>query len=375
MLVILDPADVGRVLADSPAPFDPANKEKRQALQQFQPHGVLISRGRIRERRRAVNEGALDTAAPLHRLAEPFTHAILAESRTMVTDALKTGSLDSSTFMTGWWKLVRRLVLGDAARDDGAVTDDLWRLRSAANWSFLGLPHTRMRERFISRLYDYAEAADPNSLVGALAQVPAEGAVDPVGQIPQWLFAFDAAGMATLRAAALLSTHPDARERCETGDLDQVAVRPFLRASVLESVRLWPTTPTLLRDTSAPTTWRDGKDAFTVAAGAGVMIIVPAFHRDTELLPFADDFVPDIWLDGRAQQYPQLVPFSAGPVECPGRNLVLFATSTLLANLLASTRLELRSTPRPEPSKPLPATLNQLTLDFGVTPAPMSAVR
>jgi hypothetical protein len=293
----------------------------------------------------------------------------------MVADALKRGSLDSSDFMKVWWKLVRRLVLGDAARNDGAVTDDLWRLRSAGNWSFLGLPHTRLRERFFGRLYDYAEAADPDSLVGALAQVPAEGAVDPVGQIPQWLFAFDAAGMATLRAAAVLATHPDAVERCETADLDQVAVRPFLRACILESVRLWPTTPTLLRDTVAPTTWRDGPDAFTVDQGAGVMIVVPAFHRDADLVPFADDFVPDIWLDGRAQQYPQLVPFSAGPVECPGRNLVLFTTSTLLAHLLATTRLELRSTPRPEPSKPLPATLNQLTLDFGVAPVRVPAVR
>ncbi|WP_029116326.1 cytochrome P450 [Mycobacterium sp. URHB0044] len=365
ILVILDPDDVGRVLAESPNPFDPANREKRQALQQFQPHGVLISTGHMRDRRRAVNEAALDTPLALHRLAEPFTRAIEAEAGELAAEALQRGSLDSSAFMTAWWRLVRRLVLGDAARDDGAITDDLWRLRSAGNWAFLGLPHTRMRERFFDRLYGYAEAADPNSLVGALAQVPAEGAVDPVGQIPQWLFAFDAAGMAALRAAAVLATHPAALQQCETGDLGQVAVRPFLRACVLESVRLWPTTPTLLRDTSTETTWRDG--AFTVDAGAAVMIIVPAFHRDPDL-PFADEFVPDIWLDGRAQQYPQLVPFSAGPVECPGRNLVLFATSTLLANLLGTTSLELRSTPRLEPSKPLPATLNQLTLEFGVAP-------
>ena len=29
-----------------------------------------------------------------------------------------------------------------------------------------------------------------------------------------------------------------------------------------------------------------------------VMVVVPAFHRDEQLLPFAHDFVPDIWLDG-----------------------------------------------------------------------------
>jgi cytochrome P450 len=94
------------------------------------------------------------------------------------------------------------------------------------------------------------------------------------------------------------------------------------------------------------------------------MIVVPAFHRDDELLPYAHQFAPDIWLDGRARQQPQLVPFSAGPAECPGRNLVLLATSTLLANLLTTLELRLTSTPRLSPTEPLPMTLNQLTLDF-----------
>ena len=96
------------------------------------------------------------------------------------------------------------------------------------------------------------------------------------------------------------------------------------------------------------------------------MIVTPAFHRDPDLLPFAHDFVPDIWLDGRAQSYPQLVPFSAGPAECPGRNLVLFATSTLLANLLSALDFRLSSTPRLSPKEPLPVTLNQYGVEFTV---------
>jgi len=72
-----------------------------------------------------------------------------------------------------------------------------------------------------------------------------------------------------------------------------------------------------VRNTTTATRWRGGPDAFTVDKGAGVMIIAPAFHRDPDLLPSPDSFTPDIWLDGRAQQYPQLVPFSAGPIEGP----------------------------------------------------------
>jgi cytochrome P450 len=78
-------------------------------------------------------------------------------------------------------------------------------------------------------------------------------------------------------------------------------------------------------------------------------------------------------MDGAAQNHPQLVSFSAGPAECPGRNLVLLVTSTLLAHVLHSLELDLRSDPKPVPERPLPMTLNQMTLEFGVRRASQSA--
>jgi cytochrome P450 len=144
---------------------------------------------------------------------------------------------------------------------------------------------------------------------------------------------------------------------------------------MLESIRIWPTTPTILRDTTEDTEWGHGAQRFTVAAGAAVMIVTPAFHRDDRLLPFAHRFTPDIWLDGRAQQYPQLVPFSAGPAECPGRNVVLLTTSSMLANVLDALDVRLQSTPRLSPDEPLPMTLNQLTLRFAVQSARSDVIR
>lgn len=242
-------------------------------------------------------------------------------------------------------------------------------MRKAGNWSFASLPHRRRRDRFFERLYGYAESPDPDSLLGALAATPAGGAVDPVGQMPQWLFAFDAAGIASLRVLALLSTHPDALARCELDDPAAVAVRPFLRACVLESVRLWPTTPAILRGLTATATWHAGTpQQVTVSPLASVLIPVPAFHREPDLLDFADAFTPDIWLDGRAQRHPQLVPFSAGPGERPGRNLVLFTTSTFVATLLARAHLTLESGQPLAPGRRLPATLNQFGLAFSARP-------
>ncbi|MGI5218134.1 cytochrome P450 [Nocardia sp. CA-290969] len=375
VLVILDPGDVGRVLDEAPTPFDPANREKRAALEQFQPHGVLVSQGPIRERRRAVNEAALDTGTPLHRLAEPIAAKVAAEAQELSAQIVRRGSVDAAEFTTAWWRLVRRVVLGERARTDDAITDELWRLRGAANWSFAAPTLRKRREHFLARLYDYAETAEPGSLAGALAEVPAGGAVDPVGQMPQWLFAFDAAGIALSRALALLAEHPEQRERAraEAEEPEHPRLRPYLRACVLESIRLWPTTPVILRDTTEWTRWRTGSEQFAIEPGAALLILVPAFHRDRRLLPFADSFEPDIWLDGRAQQYPQLVPFSAGPAECPGRNLVLFTTSTLLAQLLSGPELRLRSHSL-SPGTPLPATLNNFGLEFVAEPARLRSV-
>lgn len=366
VLVPTDPADVADILAAAPNPFHPANREKIAALRTFQPHGVLISDGTTREQRRRVNEQALDTDRPLHHLAEPFAAVVADEAREQIRTAVQQCHLDAGRFTTEWWRLVRRVTLGRRARVDDSITDRLWRLRAAGNWSYFARPHRRLRERFYEQLYDYVAAAEDDTLAGALASVPSGGAVDPVGQIPHWLFAFDAAGMATIRTLAVLATHPEQlrRARLDAQDPDLVTPRPYLRACVLESVRLWPTTPAILRDTTADTVWGHGADRFTVGAGAAVLIAVPAFHRDPQTLPFAHSFEPEIWLDGRAEQYPQLVPFSAGPARCPGRDLVLFLTTTLLAHLLSELDLELTSRPRPEPGAPLPITFDNFGIDL-----------
>jgi len=368
VVVVLAPEDVGRVLEQAPEPFDPANREKRASLGQFQPHGVLVSRGPVRQQRRTINETALDTDVPLHRLATPFAAAAVEETDAALRDAVQRGHLDGAQFTIAWWRLVRRVVFGERAREDHDVTDQLWRLRSAANWSFLAPPHRGRRDRFVERLYDYASTAEPDSLAGALAATPTTGAADPVGQIPHWLFAFDAAGIALTRALALLATHPDQHERAlaDTMDPQVPETRHYLRACVLESLRLWPTTPAILRETTAPTRWREGSEQFIIRTGAALAILTPAFHRDPELLPFADEFVPDIWLDGRAEQCPQLVPFSAGPARCPGRDLVLFLTSTVLAQLLRTTDFRLQSQPPLSPHQPLPKTYNNFGVDLGV---------
>lgn len=209
LVVVLDEDDANTILADTPERFTPANREKRGALRPFQPHGVLISDNAARKQRRPVNEAALEASAPLHSAAATFASTIELELAALMDDAQGTGTLDASQFVRSWWQIVRQVTLGTEARDDTKLTDQLWSLRSNGNWSYFFPARSRLRDRFFEGLYRYAENPEANTLLAALDASTSGAAADPIGQIPHWLFAFDAAGIATVRALALLANHPD----------------------------------------------------------------------------------------------------------------------------------------------------------------------
>jgi cytochrome P450 len=353
------------VLAATPEPFAAASSEKRAALSHFQPHGVLVSHGAERADRRRFNEAVLESDCPRHRLATRFAAVVREESAPLRAAA----TLDWARFTEAWFRVVRRVVLGDAARDDRALTDMLAELRGDANWAFLRPTRRELRARFLDRLAAHVRRAEPGSLASVVTATPATPSTDPVGQVPQWLFAFDAAGIATFRALAVLATHAAERARAraeaaaQTSSRDDAPELPFLRACVLESVRLWPTTPMVLRQTTGETTWEGG----TMPAGTGVLIFVPYFHRDDTRLPFANRFTPDLWLghsvETLAGEWP-LIPFSGGPAMCPGRQVVLLVASLLLAELVAAGEWRLAPPPWLAPDAPLPGTLNHFAFRF-----------
>lgn len=339
--LVLSPDDVHRVLKGSPEPFALANREKQGALGQFQPDGVLVSHGAVRADRRAFNETVLDTPHPVHQQADSIVTADREEAAQVIDRVTGSGELDWDEMARGWRRAVRRVVLGDSARDDETVHSELDALRYQANWSYLHTRDRGRRDRLRARLQTYIERAEPGSLAGLVAGTPADPDVDPVDQMPQWLFAADPAGMAAYRALALLAVDRDetrqVREELDTANLDSPQELRRLRAAVLESVRLWPTTPMVLRETTTETQWASGR----LPAGTAVTIYAPYFHRDDHTLAYAHQFRPENWLadepgsaaDGGHGDWP-LIPFSEGPGVCPGQNLVLLMTSTYLATLL-----------------------------------------
>jgi hypothetical protein len=193
--LVLSPDHVQRILACSPEPFAVANREKRAALSQFQPQGALVSDGRARAQRRRVNEAVLDTYQSVHRLAAPITTKLREEAGHLLTAAGGTGELVWDDFGLAWWRAVRRVVLGDGARDDHELTDMLARLRADANWGYLHPKRRRLRARFLRRLRAHLDDAEAGSLGALVAAAPGGDTSDPAGQVSQWLFASDAAGM------------------------------------------------------------------------------------------------------------------------------------------------------------------------------------
>ncbi|GAT06872.1 cytochrome P450 [Mycolicibacterium novocastrense] len=364
--ILLDAGDVAGLLRGAPEPFAPSTPEKRAALAHFQPHGVLASAGQLREKRRAFNEAALQTQQHVHPLAPTIVGGVLREVAALLDRIKDTGSLSWNEFAPSWWRIVRGTVLGDAARPDEQLTDNLARLRRRANWAYVGHRDKRTRRRFDAAVQQYLDRAERGSLAEAIAQADPTPQVDAADQVAHWLFAFDAAGMTTFRALALLSTHPDhtawVREELDT-DLSQPQSLQRLRACALDTVRLWPTTPVILRESTTPTVWHD----MEYPTGTTFLVYAPLFHRDAGVLDFADRFAPHIWLDGRARQHPELVPFSAGPGVCPGQNVVLLTVSTALAALLQRHRFEVLAGPPLTPR--VPAVVSPFRLRFGVRPS------
>ncbi|MFC0624630.1 cytochrome P450 [Kribbella deserti] len=351
--LVIDPADVRRLLAETPEPFTAATDEKVGALRHFQPHAVLTSDPPIRAARRELNEQALDSSQPVHRNGQRMLDILRAELATLEP-------MDWPAFREIWYRIARRIVLGDAARDDTILTDQLDQLRSDANWAQLHWRADRTRKRFSDRLRAYVGSAPPTSLAGGLRA--ADKDLDPAGQVPHWLFAFDAAGIALWRALAVLAARPElAAPVIEEARAPQPSpLLPQASAAINESVRLWPTTLVILRQNTRPVEFR-GR---TAPVGTEFAIISSVFHRDDEALDFANSFEPAIWLDGRSDGDWPLVPFSAGPAVCPGRNVVLLTTSAAISLILAGHDLRADAATEAKLSGSMPVTLDHSAIEL-----------
>jgi cytochrome P450 len=344
-LLLLTPADVHRALEGSPDPFASDPKPKRDGMVAFQPDALTISRGELWRSRRDFTEAVLDTGRS-HRFAERFVAVAREEAAALAT------AIEWQPWSLAFRRITRRVVLGDAARDDETLTDELAAMMSQAN----GMPgETSDRYTgFVSRVVEYVSTAEEGSLVSLFAEASADGETSPVGQIPHWLFATgDTLALNSLRALALIAAHPRQRGEATAEAASDGHELPYLRGCLEEAMRLYPTTPMLSRVTLGETDW----GGETVASGTQVLIPNTFLHRDRERFEYADRFAPERWTEGDAPEQWSFNHFSRGPQVCPGIELATLLGTTVLASVLRQRSVELES-PSIDPEKALPHMLD-----------------
>ncbi|KAA0024715.1 cytochrome P450 [Antrihabitans cavernicola] len=310
-LLVLNPDDVARVLDASPGQIAADPDAKRKGMVHFQPDAVTISRGEEWSSRRRFTESVLGKVGPPGGLTERVEQITREEIEPV---GAETGEISWQPWNKAIQRITRRVILGDAAAGDWALTDTLERMMSGAN-SMPGKPSGDLGA-FTDRIAAYIRRAEKGSIAGFFADAPVDSLTAPVGQVTHWMFAMgDTLAINTLRGLVLLANHQEKREHAIADGTDE-----YLQACLQEAMRLWPTTPMLSRETITEIDWGGG---LTIPAGTQVVVVNTYGHRNKERLDFADRFAPEEWVDGDAGSYPGFNAFSRGPQGCPGSNLAL----------------------------------------------------
>ncbi|HZE41438.1 MAG TPA: cytochrome P450 [Stackebrandtia sp.] len=388
-LLLLSPRHVERVLGGSDRLYTLDTRAKRRAFGIFEPHAVVISRGEVRARRRAFNESILDSRSDQPRTAEHDARVVSQEIASLVSGPGRDGILHWPEIQRAFGCVSRRVVFGDAARDDVDTTQLLRRLLREAN-TFGLKPGGRQRAarwkaEWERRLERYAASAPADSLIGRLADTSGSADIDPYGQVAHWCLSLDMVAVVAARALALLASHPEHFSRAneeliaadahhDPGSAASVAAQPYLEACVLEAARLWPLVPNLVRSTTRAVEW-DG-----VMVKSNTTLVISALHqaRSRHLGRRGARFIPEQWLDGSLDNDWTMLPFSAGPAACPGEMLATFLATAACAEVLRRSYVRTAS-PALAPDMPLPYSLPAASINLAVgvkpniaAPSPMA---
>ena len=147
----------------------------------------------------------------------------------------------------------------------------------------------------------------------------------------------------TMRALALIVSDAGVEQRVREEIREHGIQTPegvdkldLLEGCVQEAMRLWPTTPMLMRQTLQ----RVVLGGNSISSGTQVVIPNGFAHRDWETNPDAGNFRPDFWLDKRSDY--RFNHLSNGTQACAGKSLALFIAKAVLANLLVRGRYILK---------------------------------
>lgn len=365
-LLVLDQEGIQRVLDNSPAIYaDP--EPKRRGMSRFQPGAVTISRGETWADRRRFNTGVLSAGQGGHPFAAPFLQIVRDECDALCTTAPQHQAWKH--FARLFERLTLQVIFGRAAAEDVYLTRTLTRLMRNANRARVVPPRRRLLQDYQQALAGHLRWPEPDSLVALCRQIPATDGIRVESQITHWIFAMhETLATNTVRALALIAAHPEVYQQLQrelnTVDLTQPATlnsQGYLEGCLQEAMRLWPTTPMLVRET----TTADQLGGELIPARSQVLILNAFNHRDRQMHDAADKFIPERW-----QHTPLSYHFnhlSNGTQSCAGKDLALFLGKAVLARLLKQRRYTLLQ-PHLDPSRRLPHAMNYFRTRFACQP-------
>jgi cytochrome P450 len=354
-LVVMDVEGIRHILDNSPSIYA-ENQLKRTGFGHFQPHSLTISRGDAWRERRSFNEFVLDSNHRLHEQAGPILQVVQSE-------IASTKPENWEEFDALFRVIMLRTVLGGSGDDPEHLADSLKKRMREANRLVL-LRKTGPFARFQSVIYRHVRAP-AGGLVSRCPHARTTLVTRPENQVPHWMFAMhETLAVNTAQALALIVSHPEQEERVrhEMSQADLTTPEgidglEYLEACVQEAMRLWPSVPLIVRET----TRRDTLGGAVVPANTQVLILNNYQHRDTALHPDADRFSPDIWKSVTADY--RFNHLSNGRQVCAGKNLALFIAKAVLATLLDGQRYRL-DRPTLDRRKPLPYAYDYFKVRF-----------
>lgn len=174
------------------------------------------------------------------------------------------------------------------------------------------------------------------------ARDPEDGAGLPPREVRDEALMFMLAGYTTtadvmIAALHLLGSHPDIQERvaasaCGAGGGDE----DLVRATVREAMRLYPPSYALGRRATADAEL----GGHAVAAGALVLVVPWATHRDPRFWPDPERFDPSRFVGEHDRPPFAYMPFGGGARACIGRHVAMLESTTMVRALLRRFRIE-----------------------------------
>lgn len=302
LLLLLDPRDVTAVLRDSPDPYQ-AGRLKARFFRGLMDGNVGISSGAAWRTRRTLTERCMPSSATVRAVVSRIVGACANKPTSYEAFQRDLAQPIAGTIVAGNAELARPVF--DAL---GQTTSNWWRFLLLRQ-STLTLAQQHALRDALQRMF---ETAPDDCMVGALRALP--GGNLALTEIPHWLF--PTAGSASFVALALLLRYPVDRARALGGD------RAYLRACVLEAMRLNNAVLTLLRTAGEENLELDGE---ALPPGTQVGTLMSHLLMAPERYPDPQGFHPE-----RADDFV----FSTGPQKCPGKDVALDVAMELFLHML-----------------------------------------